>query len=262
MYNSVRKACNNNEGKDLKVRVMKVLSIGNSFSQDSQRYLHQIAKNEGVALKCVNLYIGGCSLQTHYMNMTENKAAYSFELNGESLGLPVSIADALRSDNWDVVTLQQVSHLSPDYSTYIPYITILADFVRLYRPNARIMIHQTWSYEQDSKRLNEELGYRDQHEMFSDIEKAYKKASEAVSAAGIIPCGKVMMQAIDDGIGQIHRDTFHADLGVGRYMLGLTCFKALTGKMAICEFNEFDVDVDKAKLAIAIEAVKKAECFV
>ena len=48
---------------------MKILSIGNSFSQDAHRYIHDIAKGEGVNIKCVNLYIGGCSLQTHYVNM-------------------------------------------------------------------------------------------------------------------------------------------------------------------------------------------------
>ena len=52
---------------------MKVLSIGNSFSQDAQRYLHRLAKEDGTFIKCVNLYIGGCSLQTHYINMLENK---------------------------------------------------------------------------------------------------------------------------------------------------------------------------------------------
>ncbi len=34
---------------------MKILSIGNSFSQDAQRYLHALAKVEGVDLKTVNL---------------------------------------------------------------------------------------------------------------------------------------------------------------------------------------------------------------
>lgn len=48
---------------------MKILSIGNSFSQDAQRYLHRLAKHEGVQLKTVNLYIGGCSLQRHYENI-------------------------------------------------------------------------------------------------------------------------------------------------------------------------------------------------
>ena len=48
---------------------MKILSIGNSFSQDAQRYLHRLAKNEGVDMKTVNLYIGGCPLRSHYLNI-------------------------------------------------------------------------------------------------------------------------------------------------------------------------------------------------
>ena len=52
---------------------MKLLSIGNSFSQDAQRYLHRIAAAAGESLKCVNLYIGGCSLRTHYFNILEKK---------------------------------------------------------------------------------------------------------------------------------------------------------------------------------------------
>ena len=37
---------------------MKILSIGNSFSQDAQRYLHALAKADGENFKTVNLYIG------------------------------------------------------------------------------------------------------------------------------------------------------------------------------------------------------------
>ena len=91
---------------------MKILSIGNSFSQDAQRYLHNLAKADGESIKCVNLYIGSCSLRTHYINMLENNKAYSFEFNGETTGLKVSITDALASDDWDYITLQQVSLLS------------------------------------------------------------------------------------------------------------------------------------------------------
>ena len=41
---------------------MKVLAIGNSFSNDAMRYLHGIAKADGVDMKTVNLFIGGCPL--------------------------------------------------------------------------------------------------------------------------------------------------------------------------------------------------------
>ena len=50
---------------------MKILSIGNGFSQDAQKYLHALARHNGVRAKAVNLYIGGCSLRTHYLNMLD-----------------------------------------------------------------------------------------------------------------------------------------------------------------------------------------------
>ncbi len=70
---------------------MKILSIGNSFSQDAQRYLHCLAKHDGTELKTVNLYIGGCPLRKHYLNMLDNNTAYDFEFNGEQTGIKVSI---------------------------------------------------------------------------------------------------------------------------------------------------------------------------
>ena len=75
---------------------MKILSIGNSFSQDAQRYLHRLAKNEGVDMKTVNLYIGGCPLRSHYLNILDDTVAYEFQFNGQPTGLKVSIRQALR----------------------------------------------------------------------------------------------------------------------------------------------------------------------
>ena len=48
-----------------------VLSIGNSFSQDAHRYLHDVARNEGVVLETANLYVGGCPLERHFRNMKQ-----------------------------------------------------------------------------------------------------------------------------------------------------------------------------------------------
>ncbi len=45
---------------------MKICSIGNSFSQDSHKWLHKLAKNNGIELQTVSLYIGGCDLETHW----------------------------------------------------------------------------------------------------------------------------------------------------------------------------------------------------
>ena len=63
---------------------MKVLAIGNSFSNDAMRYLHGIAKADGVDMKTVNLFIGGCPLSRHYANIHNDAADYDFEFNGGS----------------------------------------------------------------------------------------------------------------------------------------------------------------------------------
>ena len=92
---------------------MDILSIGNSFSQDAQRYLHQIAGADGMVLNCCNLYIGGCSLSTHHRNMLSQDKAYALEMNGVSTGFKVSLDEALLNRDWDIITVQQVSQESP-----------------------------------------------------------------------------------------------------------------------------------------------------
>ena len=68
---------------------MKVLAIGNSFSNDAMRYLHGIAKADGVDMKTVNLFIGGCPLSRHYANIHNDAADYDFEFNGVRTGIKV-----------------------------------------------------------------------------------------------------------------------------------------------------------------------------
>ncbi len=236
---------------------MKVLAIGNSFSQDATRYLHQLAKADGTDLKVVNLYIGGCPLRLHYFNMLENAKAYSLEFNGVTTGFKVSVKEALMSDVWDVVTLQQVSHQSPDYKTYQPYLDALAAYVRKYAPHAKLYIHQTWAYEDGSERLAK-TGYKTAKEMFAKVEKSYKKAAKAIDADGTIHSGKAMLTILEKGIAKIHRDTFHASLGLGRYLLGLVWYKALTGKSVLKNtFDEFDEPVSPKEIAIAKQVAEK-----
>lgn len=209
---------------------MKILAIGNSFSQDATRYLHQIAAADGEDWKVVNLYIGGCPLSYHFENMREDKRAYGLEFNGAKTGFFVSIREALESDTWDVVTLQQVSHLAPRYETYQPYLDALAAYVREKCPGAKLLIHQTWAYEKDSDRLCRELGYTQPQEMLDDVKAAYAKAAEAVAADGMIRSGELFASLLSGGIPKVHRDTFHASLGLGRYALGLLWYHTLTGR--------------------------------
>ena len=218
---------------------MKVLSIGNSFSQDSHRYLYALAKTDGVDLKVVNLFIGGCSLRTHYLNMLDDMATYSFEFNGETTGIKVSIRQALISDEWDIITLQQASQFSWDFETYSPYIEELSNYIKKYCPNAKIVVHETWAYENGSERIKN-LGLTNAEEMYSKLHTAYMQAAEKINAVGIIPCGTAMFKAAQLGV-KVHRDQFHASFGFGRYLLALTWYAFLTGKdISENDFNELE----------------------
>ena len=158
---------------------MNILAIGNSFSQDATRYLYDLAKAAGKDLTVVNLYIGGCSLSRHYRNMLSGERAYQLEYNGHRTGFMVSLSEALLNRDWDIVTVQQASHYSTNYDTYQPYLNELAAYIRRCSPKAKLYIHETWAYEQDSARLNTMMGYQDFRDMYRDLHAAYEQAATA-----------------------------------------------------------------------------------
>ena len=100
--------------------MLKVLAIGNSFSQDATAMLETL--NDSLYVR--NLYIGGCSLERHYNNMISHEAAYSYEMLGLRL-FKISLNEALLQREWDVITLQQVSGNSGMPESFYPYLTEL-----------------------------------------------------------------------------------------------------------------------------------------
>ena len=207
---------------------MNVLCIGNSFSRDAACYLSGIARHGGEKINIVNLYIGGCSLETHYNNMLTGAKAYELQVNGVLTGFFVSLDEALKNRIWDYVSLQQASHFSIKYETYQPYLHALSEYVRRIVPTAKLVIHETWAYEDGSERLCVELGYKSHADMFADTKAAYEKAAESINADLVIHSGTLMAELVKNGF-KVHEDTYHASLGVGRYALALLWYKTLTG---------------------------------
>ena len=237
---------------------MHILAIGNSFSQDATRYLHRLARKAGERVTVVNLYIGGCSLSRHYRNMLSGERAYELEINGERSGFRVSLDEALLNRDWDVITLQQVSTLSTKYETFQPYLEALSARAKKLCPKAKQMIHETWAYEKGSERLTVQMGYETPEQMTADVVSAYKQAAADIGADGVIPSGQLMERMLASGIEKVHRDTYHASLGVGRYALALLWFGVLFGKDVSADaFDAFDEPVEEQERRIAIECVCK-----
>ena len=235
-----------------------VLSIGNSFSEDAQRYLHSLAKHEGDEIQSVNLYIGGCPLDRHFRNMMGDEKAYDLHINGQTgLGFKMSIKEALLARNWTYITLQQSSPLSYKSESYFPYIERLAKYVREYAPGAKLLIHQTWAYENGSE-LIARHGFESYDQMFELIEKSYRTAANKINADGILRSGEAVGIALRNGISRAHRDGFHLGLGAGRFIAALVWYKYMTGKdISAVSFSGFDVPVTPEDYKIAIDSVNE-----
>ena len=102
--------------------ILKILTIGNSFSDDTMQYVYKIAKSAGVEkIKLGNLYIGGCSLDTHTSNAKANARAYDYRTNSADAWVNTPsyrMKDAITSENWDFISLQQASGSSGIKETY------------------------------------------------------------------------------------------------------------------------------------------------
>jgi len=215
--------------------MFRILAIGNSFSQDATKYITDIASAAGVEAETVNLYIGGCSLLRHYKNLKSGEAAYSYELNGQPVAQNISIQEAVADGPWDVVTLQQVSGHSGLEATYQPFLSELADYIREKCPEAKLYMHQTWSYDPKSDHNDFPIYHRDSREMYRMLSAAVRKAADEIDA-DIIPVGDGVEELRrtkefdpETGLYPVNRDGFHLSVPYGRYFAGLIWLEALLG---------------------------------
>lgn len=123
----------NEEGK----RAVRILSIGNSYSQDALSYIPFILPNiqSNIKVEIGILYLSGATLQQHYNNFVNKTDAYIYYLfNKDSVAWQTissnyTIQQALQSQQWDIILLQQGSMSSFTWSTYQPYLNDLIDLI-------------------------------------------------------------------------------------------------------------------------------------
>jgi fermentation-respiration switch protein FrsA (DUF1100 family) len=170
-------------------RTVRVLTIGNSFAGNACKYLKEIAADGGVELVIGTANLGGCTLERHASlakQSASDPSSKPYTRIVDSQRSRLSLQEYLVADQWDFVTLQQMSALSFKVETFHPHIDELVAFVRKLAPQAKIMIHETWTYRPDSPLLKE-WGIT-QDEMHDGIVKAYASVAKQFDAT-IIPVG-------------------------------------------------------------------------
>lgn len=246
--------------------VLKVLAIGNSFSEDAlENYLYDLAKAGGKKILIGNMYIGGASLELHVKNADSNKKAYDYrkiQENGEKISRKnISIEEAIADEKWDYISLQQASPLSGKYDIIMKHLPLLINYVQSKAPGVGLVYHQTWAYQQDSKHAGFANYNRQQKIMYDQIVEVSKKLSKSGWFQFIVPSGTAIQNGRTSGIGDHYtRDGYHLNLGYGRFTAACTwyekLFKADVRKNAYKPEKLTDLEAAIAKTA-AHKAVKK-----
>lgn len=217
-------------------KTIKVLAIGNSFSEDAiEQNLYELGKAAGDELIIGNLYIGGCPLKRHWDNAENDKAAYRYrKINADGKLVQKDnekISAAIAEEDWDYISLQQASGVSGVESSYEPYLTNLVAYVKRLAPKSKIVWHQTWAYSQNSTHGEFPNYERSQTKMYNMIVKASQKAMKSNKIKKVVPSGTAIQNARNTFIGdKMNRDGYHLNLTYGRYTAACTWFEALTGK--------------------------------
>lgn len=216
---------------------LRILAIGNSFSDDGMEHLPALLENLGVKnVELARLYVGGCSLERHNHFYNNKTAAYMFYHSkaGENrwtMHNSVTMQHALAMGKWDIISLQQVSGDSGIYDSYIPHLEALIKIVVKMQPQAEIVWHMTWAYSSESPHKDFPRYDRNQQKMFEAIHQCVKKLKKDYKIKTIIPSGTAIqslrMSAVNNPPMDFTRDGYHLDLGTGRYAAACTWYETL-----------------------------------
>ncbi|MBO4983966.1 MAG: DUF4886 domain-containing protein [Clostridia bacterium] len=236
-YDDVVKAADSwgKEEEEEKVNSLKILTIGNSFSDDAMEYVYKIAKEAGVKyVELGNLRANNCTLATHVSNAQSNSKAYMFRYWADGATTwhdtgtwdhgAYTMYDAIKKADWDYIVFQQASSDSGTASTY-DSLSDLISYVDAHKtnPNVKYAWQITWSARAD---------YSSQIPAFSKILAAVNaKITTNSKISVVIPSGTAIENAKTSYLTpkNIQRDAKHLSYGIGRYIAGLTFVKVLTG---------------------------------
>jgi hypothetical protein len=216
-------------------KTIKILSIGNSFSDDATQWLAYILMNMGYSVYLGNLYIGGCSIDTHWANAQSGEKVYDYRVSqwGTWSSTKQSLEYGIKHKDWDIITVQQVSQNSGMPETF-GNLQNLINFIDSKKTNAdaKLFWHMTWAYEGDSTHSGFPNYNSDQMTMYNAITNAVKTTIQTNSAFdGFIPSGTAIQNLRTSYLGDhITRDGYHLSYDVGRYTAALTWAKLLTGE--------------------------------
>ena len=223
---------------DGEFRSIKILAVGNSFAMDAMRnHLYQMFEAAGYdEIRLGILHVGGCSIDKHYDYIKNNSASYEYQENVDGKWVITEnykAGDAFALDDWDVVTVQQVSGYSGIPSSY-GNLDGLMDLIKAKSGDAKIYWQMTWAYQGDSDHSDFGKYGKDQLTMYNAIVSTVKeKIVGNADFDGIIPSGTAVQNLRTATLGDtLTADGYHLENAYGDYTASLTWYCTITGESA------------------------------
>ena len=241
--------------------VLRILAIGNSFCYYFTDELYGMLKAAGIEAVVTNAYHSGTTLEQHWTWLNGKNKEYLFtthSTNGKYTDENrVDLEAGIRSQNWDVITIQQ--HYDPSqsmdfdtaYGLMEPYAGNLIAYLKEKFPLAEHYWHHTWAYEVGytgwKEGLAEEckvLSVEKQTTNYEIIRQTALKMCED-HKVDRIPAGDAWQLARADarvgdhlcaraGVNEDKGDGYHdGDIGGGQYLNACVWFETITGQSCI-----------------------------
>ena len=234
-----------------------LLMIGNSFSDDTIQWVYEICDDLDIDVNLANLYIPGCTLDTHYNNLTKGTKAYEYRTYVKSSKTwkttnNYSIQKAFNDYDWDFVSLQQASGFSGQTSSYSLLNTIVQK-IKNNRPNVGFVWNMTWAYQQNSTHSDFSKYNSNQLTMYNSIVSTVKEKVLSIPEIDVVvPNGTAIQNARTSFVGDnLTRDGYHLSYDLGRYIAGLTLVSSMTATdVSNVKYAPSGVNSEHQKVAI------------
>lgn len=252
-------------------RPLKILALGNSYTNNATEYISRIAESMGLEIKAASLYKDGCMIQGHleryeayeklghdaYYASSNSIKYIHLNVNGVADTSILSMQEAIASDDWDFIVLQQAPNScdkiekywteeNPDVVTLYNYVQ--AELTKNNNSKCEILLHQPWSFSHEMSIDNNyqwyPVDYENTRDFFLKIEETVDQAAKIVqrekgldAPLDIIPAGEAMQLAKDEfSFGDTYNNTnslyadfiSHLSNPIGRYMIACLWIEKMT----------------------------------
>jgi len=245
---------------------LKVLCVGNSYSNDTFWMLKDIVASTGKQVTVGVSHLSGGSLSQVYDAINSNGTVTTYNKftlnNGHEKNTNYNARNIITDEDWDFIFFQQASTSAMDYDTYQPHLGNLVNYVRnnATNPNVKLGMNMPWV----RPISNSSIGTPEkQLEVNADIVDACQQAMFDENLDVFIPTGIAIMNGRSNGYlaevsNELTRDGSHLDEGIGRYLAALTAFHSLYPDNSIGGVSYTPSDANGFHAYLAKVAAKKA----